>query len=352
MPYQVLVNEWVTSLGDTPLGTVEDYRDAFLDWLTANQQWFDKGRAEGEWISLINRRYDVIRNGVLESVADDDGRIGAEAATVSELKQWVSGLSTFTEFPNSDDEWLQRANQTLSEGVTRAMEYWFDDIPRSPEIDDLIRAYSHEFFRRSGYWDNTATLAFVGFGESQLLPAYALCDVAGILEGRVRCNLGEARANSTEQDPLFSIRPLGQTSAIELFLKGYEYKTIELAADAAIQHLREVRAGVEKAVGEEAASTDEFDRVFADAEASMSSAVSGPVVDASEERYVAPLRNAIASLPVATLAEVARSLVELQALRQTTTAEQSTVGGPIDVAMISRSGGFEWVRHKTVSGRR
>jgi hypothetical protein len=73
------------------------------------------------------------------------------------------------------------------------------------------------------------------------------------------------------------------------------------------------------------------------------------VWDNSEDRFVAPLRYAIAGLPTATLADVARSLVELQALRQTTTAEQSTVGGPIDVAVISRSGGFKWIKHKSVT---
>jgi len=67
--------------------------------------------------------------------------------------------------------------------------------------------------------------------------------------------------------------------------------------------------------------------------------------------FLEPLRNAMAGLPVADLAVVAKSLVELQALRQTTTAEIGTVGGPIDVATISRDIGFRWIRHKTIDSK-
>jgi len=68
----------------------------------------------------------------------------------------------------------------------------------------------------------------------------------------------------------------------------------------------------------------------------------------SEEKYIENLRIAIAALPAASLVDVARSLIELQALRKTTTAQADTVGGPIDVGLITPADGFVWVRHKSI----
>jgi hypothetical protein len=71
--------------------------------------------------------------------------------------------------------------------------------------------------------------------------------------------------------------------------------------------------------------------------------------DYSERNYLVQLRRALAALPAASLVEVARSLIELQALRKTTSAQTDTVGGPIDVALITPTDGFVWIRHKSIS---
>jgi hypothetical protein len=44
----------------------------------------------------------------------------------------------------------------------------------------------------------------------------------------------------------------------------------------------------------------------------------------------------------AELAETARSLVELNIFKKRIMAHRETVGGAIDVAVISRDGGFQW----------
>ena len=45
---------------------------------------------------------------------------------------------------------------------------------------------------------------------------------------------------------------------------------------------------------------------------------------------------------------MAENLIELQILRQSSQAIQDTVGGPVDVAVITLEKGFQWFRHKTL----
>ncbi len=56
---------------------------------------------------------------------------------------------------------------------------------------------------------------------------------------------------------------------------------------------------------------------------------------------------ALDALPRSDLATMAESLISLTALRARMSAgEMETVGGPIDVAVLSKGEGFVWVKRK------
>lgn len=65
-----------------------------------------------------------------------------------------------------------------------------------------------------------------------------------------------------------------------------------------------------------------------------------------EKEYVDPILSAVAVLPKDELAEMAESLVNLTSFKRRVSMEAETVGGPIDVAIISKGDGFVWIKRK------
>lgn len=59
-----------------------------------------------------------------------------------------------------------------------------------------------------------------------------------------------------------------------------------------------------------------------------------------------PRLVAVAGLSSEGLARTAEDMVRLSALKARLSLEIETVGGAIDVAVITRNDGFRWVRHK------
>ena len=343
----MLLNEWTRSLPNSALGTLPDYRQSFLKWLSLNQHWFAESRENDECVEQLTAVFSSIRKGMLNAMELNDLRT-PENRALDALRSWVQGITTFETFANTDDTWLDSTEALLRNQIDERIEYWFDDVPRSEEIDRCFRAYSREFLRH-GMFEQRAKLAFVGYGADGVLPGYATTEMVGILNKRLLHLPSEPFVGDAEMNPFFGILPLGLVSAINLFLRGFEPRSIDLAVGAAVGTLRRVRSDLSGVVPDDVMDSESFDSVFDRAEDQTSEAISEALWNDSDEKYVNPLSYAISALPPATLAAVARSLVELQALRQTTTAEQSTVGGPIDVATITRHGGFEWVRHKSVS---
>jgi hypothetical protein len=64
------------------------------------------------------------------------------------------------------------------------------------------------------------------------------------------------------------------------------------------------------------------------------------------ENHGRPLRRVIGSLPVDEMAELAETLIMLQSLKEKVTQPTESVGGPIDVAIITKGDGFVWIKRK------
>lgn len=63
-------------------------------------------------------------------------------------------------------------------------------------------------------------------------------------------------------------------------------------------------------------------------------------------KYINHLMSAVATLSKEDLAEMAESLIYLTYLKRRITFAQESVGGPVDVAIISKGDGFVWIKRK------
>jgi hypothetical protein len=54
----------------------------------------------------------------------------------------------------------------------------------------------------------------------------------------------------------------------------------------------------------------------------------------------------LGDLPVEEMAELAETLVNLQSLKEKVTKPSASVGGPVDVAIITKSEGLVWTKRK------
>ena len=65
-----------------------------------------------------------------------------------------------------------------------------------------------------------------------------------------------------------------------------------------------------------------------------------------QEKHTFQIERAIQFMPFSELAEVAELFIGLTQIRRRLSFDSETVGGPIDVAVISKADGFIWVKRK------
>ena len=66
----------------------------------------------------------------------------------------------------------------------------------------------------------------------------------------------------------------------------------------------------------------------------------------SQEQFIWPLVEVVSSMPKEELALVAEALINLTGLKRKASKDAETVGGPTDVAVISKGDGFVWIKRK------
>lgn len=68
--------------------------------------------------------------------------------------------------------------------------------------------------------------------------------------------------------------------------------------------------------------------------------------EAKHNKHVVPTMNTVSILSKEDLAEMAESLIYLTFLKRRISFAEESVGGPVDVALISKGDGFVWIKRK------
>ena len=192
-------------------------------------------------------------------------------------------------------------------------------------------------FMRNGY----VGLAFAGYGENNIFPQMLHLHISGIANNMVRYATVENISISEEQ--MSTITPLAQTDVMQTFLFGINDSFIN---DIAKELPNQIQIGVNGiadsffAENKKQSVQQELSRI--------TSNIIEQIVQKAQQQYLLPITQSVATLPIEELALLAESMINITSLRRKVALDNSggTVGGPIDVAIISKCDGFIWLKRK------
>jgi hypothetical protein len=117
------------------------------------------------------------------------------------------------------------------------------------------------------------------------------------------------------------------------------YKALMAVLD---QRLREFAEAICGAAGTQVTAIQNLDELVRSAR----SGISDDWFDSARREHAYPLRRVLGDLPVEEMAELAETLVNLQSLKEKVTKPSASVGGPVDVAVITKNEGLVWIKRK------
>ena len=195
----------------------------------------------------------------------------------------------------------------------------------------------------------TTGLIVCGFGGDELFPSLCSVEIDGYVEGRLRYRISRNVTIDRGQEMGNAIS-FAQTDVVERLLKGTDSRFIE----GAREFIRENVAG-SLSQGFERSDLRIVRADGADVPVSEMGALLGDLIASNfESHFVTKItheferkfKDTIALMPKQDLIELAEALVSITAIERKASDDAGTVGGPIDVALITRAEGFVWVKRK------
>lgn len=187
-------------------------------------------------------------------------------------------------------------------------------------------------------------LVVAGFGEVELLPSMVCYEIDGIIGGRLK-HIESGSIDVTRKNQ-GAIVPFAQTDMVYRFMEGVD-------PDYAVQLKDNIHALLLQNVLNTASALVDDEQQRNEIQPALEAAVDASFdafwqedVKIRKEQFAQPIIDMAMSLPKDELAHLAEALVSLTSLQRRVSREIETVGGAVDVAVISKGDGFVWVKRK------
>ncbi len=322
--------------------TVKDYVPAAIQFLQANTLMFP-----ADWLEeKLKTKLAVAGLQMLDDVKKvhpdiEDGNRAQEdaaslwAAAVAGCRQELAGLQLAGGLSDANYQVVRSRIAELAPSVYEYVPNGVHRLVTPVEFCDLAIEYA---FRAPHYVFSSTGVIFAGYGATQIFPAFHSVTVYGHIGSEI-CYT-DADEHVMDHSKGAWIQPFAKVSMIQRFTDGFDYKQQNLLRESIINSM----ATFSSRLGEK--------NILIDSEVSIplmneiaDHAVSSWKTENYKENFH-PLRRVLNSLSVQEMAELAETLLVLESLRERVTSPSETVGGPVDVAAITKADGLVWIRRK------
>lgn len=188
-------------------------------------------------------------------------------------------------------------------------------------------------------------LVIAGFGEKETFPSLVSFEIESIVNDSLKYRAGKNCAITFANTAY--VAPFAQEDVVATFVEGVDpsyqslvdallSETLNSYPDEIVKHLTSLTKK----------QKDKLLKKLRKFGNKTQTEFGSRLGNDRKERHIDPLVDVVEVLPKDELAGMAESLVNLTCLKRKMSLGEETVGGPIDVAVISKGEGLVWFRRK------
>lgn len=345
IPFEILIKEFSKRLGTKELPELRDYFECFISYLEENTELYGFGLNEknyvfSEYKTIVKYLCDEYKKQIEKKVQKVKRKLKGNELTEIKKETIESMYSIIKRFKKIKDfNFSMYVKQTYLSELEKLLSDSCEWIPKNrlKKISrDICDIYDLDFF-----FGSYVGMAIAGYGSNNIFPKMVHVYLGGVINKKVRFKI--VAEEEIDDKRSTSITPLAQTDVMQTFLFGINDSFIQEIADA-----------VTKQINIKMESTPDSDFATGKKETvvkSLKEAVPDivkQIVERANKNYMAPIWQSVATLPVEELTSFAESMINITSVRRQVAIDGNigTVGGPIDVASITKGEGFVWLKKK------
>ncbi|WP_062110012.1 hypothetical protein [Bacillus niameyensis] len=362
VPWETLIKIYRNKLDDHQFDTLNEYVEAFLHFLNENEykEFMSKSNEE----NFIRNSLQLNVSGIHSDLSDLSMTLYSEYGELNlqndiqelyihhgwnYLRDRIQSLEEkkyIDVFNNSDFNLLiEKYGAEVEELIHKQfenhllIEEWTEEI-KYIVIQALLKDFPNNYY--SG-------IVFAGFGSKEIYPSVITLKVDGKINGKIKYSIMPHQTKSISNSLGASIIPLAQRDMVENFLTGIHIEMQEFVfagLEREFEGLSHTLTEKLKDSFKEETNLETIEDSITDELLEVYRRFNRALYHYKRKNFIDPIVDIVEALPVEELAEMAEALLSITSLKRKMSISLETVGGPIDVALITKGDGFTWVKRK------
>jgi hypothetical protein len=352
-PWETIIKVYRKQLGTTHFPTVKHYEQDFIQFLRDKDFYSTDEDKKNQFYNfanalladviqqLVNENSDILSNITDENKVELMTRLEQKVGTfIHELVEAGNYIEEFADYQYA--EFIAFSDDILNgliDNLILVNGYQVND-----DLSNKIKNLVYEYLKSKETFTNFTGLIFTGFGEDEIYPSLIPINISFAMQGRLRFFLDQGKEAYISNQNNGAIRPFAQTDVIDTILAGIDPRLDDIYLKNFEVYFSKYNGEILERIGDtnpelsaQLQGLDIGQLVKEYAEKNM---------ETKQSNYIFPLMDAVSNLSKEDLAEMAESLIYLTYLKRRITFAEESVGGPVDVAVISKGDGFIWIKRK------
>ena len=362
-PFETLIKLYRNQMGPKGQATIEGYSTHFFDFLKRDRitnSETEKKNLHRLLVAAVTKVTSAAQE-KLEGILLKHRRIRmiderqALSSTIDEFRKHYDELDAPLPVEHRPDLFSSRdRKREVREAVVVGLRGFSSSNVIRRDLSELL-----VLMLKKSLSDHYSGVVFAGLGEEEIFPTLVEVRTDGFLDGALSYQIGQHQ-NIARSGTETVIIPFAQTEMVGRFMEGVDPRFVDYANGSFAFALKKFASEVvlisieccESELGTSFSRTQKTDlvtRIMSSVSDAANTQVESFAEDARrfrKEDFVDPILEIVEFLPKDELANMAEALVSLTSLKRRVSSDHESVGGPIDVAVISKGDGFVWIKRK------
>lgn len=262
-------------------------------------------------------------------------------AVLEHYENLVRDLGEVTLLPRKDKKTQKQKYRDLT---ARAVKESIDGFAEG-EADRII-AVALSLLKSNHISGAKTGLVFAGFGEKERFPTLVSYEVDGIFEAKIR--LIKTDSCDIDRNGVRAyVRPFAQKEMVDRFLHGLDDRLRRDVTKYCQETVGKIYEGIFGSISfEDESAGEQLLTMARQAEEAFLRNLNNQAFRSIQDRSRREIEDMVEFMPKPELAKMAEALIDLTSIKRRVSQGLETVGGPVDVAVISKNDGFVWVKRK------
>lgn len=351
IPWETIIKEYRASLAKRSFASLQEYSVDFFKFVSSAKIF--SSSFEGQFVIHRIRDYFIgIREEASQKASEQIK--SKNEISVSETNdlfrqvifahyhEWLE-YDTVDSFSNGGISEFIKTNKKI---IDRLINDTFERVSLRKSDKANLSEIAARLFGANRFPSNTSGIVLAGFGASEVFPSVLAYDCDRKVGDKLKYAYQARKSVTIQEDNDAAVIPFAQSEMVGTFMEGIDPILKSKSDDYLTTLFQDYPATIISGLSLDPKQSQELINKLRDQTSKLHDGYKEFMKKYQARAHVGPIVDMVAVLPKDELATMAEALVNLTSFKRKVTAETETVGGPVDVAVISKGDGLIWIKRK------